>query len=224
MGGQGRLSGDMRCDSDGFFSFFRCVRSEFHHCLECRTGLNSGIASSIVSCNTCVMRLTAVLNSSLFSISLGARWFAKFAVSCSLNSCQFVVRKFQYKGGWLWAAWMSIMVWIGMWSVPGPHRRGQVSHFVIDSSRLSVQNTLSTLVQFPVTMDCSVGSFLGSVLRSSALMPRRHRTEFSGTVWIGPGCPGPSERPSFCPTDLPRVFWNPLKLLVFGMYTQSPKV
>ena len=43
-----------------------------------------------------------------------------------------------------------------------------------------------------------------SVLRSGALMPRRHRTELSGTVWIGPGCPGPSERPSFCLTDLPR--------------------
>ena len=42
------------------------------------------------------------------------------------------------------------------------------------------------------------------LLRSSALMPRWHRTELSGTVWIGPGCPGPSERPSFCPTDLPR--------------------
>ena len=41
------------------------------------------------------------------------------------------------------------------------------------------------------------------MLRSRALMPRRHRTELSGLVWIGPECPGPSERPSFCPTDLP---------------------
>ena len=31
----------------------------------------------------------------------------------------------------------------------------------------------------------------------------RHWTELSGTVWIGPDCPGPLERPSFCPTDLP---------------------
>ena len=46
------------------------------------------------------------------------------------------------------------------------------------------------------------------LLRSSALMPRRHRTELSGTVWIGPGCPGPSERPSFCPTDLPCSIYN----------------
>ena len=132
--------------------------------LECGTGLDSGIASSIVSCNTCVMRLTDVLNSSSFSISLGAGWFAKFAVSCSLNSFQFVMWKFRYEGGWLWAAWMSIMVWISTWSVPGPRRQGQVSHLVIDSSRLSVQNMLSTLVQFPVTMDCSVGSFVGSVM------------------------------------------------------------
>ena len=42
------------------------------------------------------------------------------------------------------------------------------------------------------------------LLRSHALMPWRHRTKLSGTVWIGPDCPGPSERLSFCPTNLPR--------------------
>ena len=42
-----------------------------------------------------------------------------------------------------------------------------------------------------------------TVLRSRALMPRWHRTELSGSVWIGPECPGPSKRPPFCPTDLP---------------------
>ena len=42
------------------------------------------------------------------------------------------------------------------------------------------------------------------LLQSRALMPRRHRTELSGMVWIGPDCPGPLEHPSFCPTDLPR--------------------
>ena len=43
----------------------------------------------------------------------------------------------------------------------------------------------------------------GHLLQSRTLMPRWHRTKLSGTVWIGPDCPGPSEHPSFCPTDLP---------------------
>ena len=41
-------------------------------------------------------------------------------------------------------------------------------------------------------------------------MPRRHRTKLSGTVWIGPDCLGPSERPSFCPTDLSRGVLEPV--------------
>ena len=43
----------------------------------------------------------------------------------------------------------------------------------------------------------------GELLRSHALMPRQHQTKLSGSVWIGPECPGPLERPPFCPTDLP---------------------
>ena len=46
------------------------------------------------------------------------------------------------------------------------------------------------------------------MLRSRGLMPQRHQTELSGTVWIGPDCLGPSERPSFCPTDLPHGIYD----------------
>ena len=125
-------------------------------------GLESGTASSIVSCSACVSELTAELNSLLLLSSLGIGWSARFAVSRSLNSSQSVMRKFLYGTIGLWAAWISMVVRIGTWSVPGPHSWRLVSQLVISSNRLSVQKTLSTLVQFPVTIDCSVGSFLGS--------------------------------------------------------------
>ena len=51
---------------------------------------------------------------------------------------------------------------IGTWSVAGPLRLGSVVHEAKLSAVWSVQNTLSTLVQFFILDACRVGVSLGS--------------------------------------------------------------
>ena len=59
------------------------------------------------------------------------------------------------------------------------------------------------LRQKRMTWLTSLVAMASLLLWSRMPMPQRHRTELSGTVWVGPDCLGPSEGLSFCPTDLP---------------------